>query len=235
MKTRTATGKENTKRRTSRNPTRHARSKTSAPAEEAKVESAEVVTSDTKTKAKGKIIFLDVDGVLNCMPEDCKKVWPDFIGGTDERAFGLNPQIVVHLKNLLDRTDAKIVVSSSWRHFEDYEPFAHDECWRHVLARRVCRNPDELFIGSTPTCSTAYMIINGVSEYAVRGKEIKEWMNTNESKVGKPNVDYSFCIIDDEVTDILRVFKSKYVVHTNYRVGLTPEDVERAYHILNFA
>ena len=190
---------------------------------------------DTKTKVKGKIIFLDVDGVLNCMPDNHRQVWPDFMGGADERAFGLNPELILNLKNLLDRTDAKIVVSSSWRHFDDYEPFAHGVYWRDVLAKRLGRKAEDIFIGSTPSCSDPYMLLHGVSEYAVRGKEINTWMKENENKFGKPYEDYNFCIIDDEVTDILRVFKSKYVVHTNYKTGLTSQDVDQAFHILNFA
>ena len=189
----------------------------------------------TKSRKKMAIIFLDIDGVMNCMPDNRHEVWPDFRGGSDERAYGLNPQLVANLKELIDRTDAKIVVSSSWRHFEDYEPFDFRVKWRDVLAERVGKKTEDLFIGQTPILSTVEMLLHGISEYTLRGHEIKAWMDNNRKKFGRRGVDYSFCIIDDEVTDILSVFDPRYVVHTSYKKGFTKEDVERAYHILKFA
>jgi hypothetical protein len=51
-----------------------------------------------------KIIFLDIDGVLNlCYPKHDK--------------FGriFHPHFVDNLKMIIDETDAKIVISSTWR------------------------------------------------------------------------------------------------------------------------
>lgn len=51
-----------------------------------------------------KIIFLDIDGVLNVYPQ-----------GHDEYGAIFHPHLVENLKLILDQTGAKIVVSSTWR------------------------------------------------------------------------------------------------------------------------
>ncbi len=51
-----------------------------------------------------KIIFLDIDGVLNVIPKEFDKY-----GGT------FHPEFVENLKHIIDKTGAKIVISSSWR------------------------------------------------------------------------------------------------------------------------
>lgn len=179
-------------------------------------------SGDEKVK---RIIFLDVDGVLNCQPPNFRTAWPDYERG-DERAYGLNPQLVANLKKVIDETKAKIVVSSSWRYFDDYFTFNSDLMWRDVLAHRMGYEAKDLFIGNTPP---------SLVEYAFRGGEIMEWMETNEYKYGVAGKDYKFCIVDDEVRSILDVFDPRYVLHTDYRRGLTAEDAEKAIHILETA
>lgn len=51
-----------------------------------------------------KIIFLDIDGVLNVIPQ-----------GRDEYGATFHQHFIDNLKLIIDQTDAKIVVSSSWR------------------------------------------------------------------------------------------------------------------------
>lgn len=186
----------------------------------------------TSNDDKGAIIFLDIDGVLNGVETEDGKRIPDFKGGFDERAFGFSPDLVARLKRILDATDAKIVVSSSWRHFDEYymddingvRP-ARD--WRKLLAGMMGRKAEDLFIGNTPALS--------MYEYLARGHEIKQWMKDNEKKFGEPGKDYRFCIIDDEVTSIRRVFTDVNILKTKNSVGLTSADVDRAVHILKFS
>lgn len=52
-----------------------------------------------------KIIFLDIDGVLNvCYPKD-----------RDKYGSGFHPHFVENLRHIIQETGAKIVISSSWR------------------------------------------------------------------------------------------------------------------------
>lgn len=53
---------------------------------------------------KNKIIFLDIDGVLNVIPQ-----------GRDEYGSIFHSHFVDNLKTIIDNTGAKIVISSTWR------------------------------------------------------------------------------------------------------------------------
>ena len=52
-----------------------------------------------------KVIFLDIDGVLNCGRTPNPRKFP----------YVVDTRLLSRLKKLLDRTGAKIVLSSSWR------------------------------------------------------------------------------------------------------------------------
>lgn len=175
------------------------------------------------------IIFLDIDGVLNYLPDDPRKSVPGF-QIQDERCYGLNPDMVKNLKYILDKTDARIVVSSTWRHFKDYAPYRPNERWKSVLAKMLDRSEDELFIGDTPSLQTRHNDDEGISEYTLRGKEIRKWVNDNKNVLETP---LRMCVIDDEVIDIVGVINPKFVVRVNRRRGLTKGDANRAIDILN--
>ncbi len=52
-----------------------------------------------------KVIFLDIDGVLNCDKTPNPRKFP----------YIVDKKLLVRLKKLLDRTGAKVVLSSTWR------------------------------------------------------------------------------------------------------------------------
>jgi hypothetical protein len=67
-----------------------------------------------------KVIFLDIDGVLNCERAYkngfCKYVewtWPD---GSKDHHQSFAPWCKEYLNELIELTGAKIVISSTWRH-----------------------------------------------------------------------------------------------------------------------
>ena len=110
------------------------------------------------------IVFLDIDGVLvhlNHNPSG-RKLRQDF-----------DPNCVKVLNKLCKETSAKIVVSSSWRHFHPFLELL-DILEEGGVTTEV--------IGKTP------MIIN-------RGDEILKWIQDN-------NYTGPFLIIDDDVFDI---------------------------------
>src|SRR5262245_20949878 len=53
-----------------------------------------------------KVIFLDIDGVLNCARTHNPRRLP----------YVIDPRLKKHLDGLLERTGAKIVLTSTWRH-----------------------------------------------------------------------------------------------------------------------
>jgi HAD domain in Swiss Army Knife RNA repair proteins len=52
-----------------------------------------------------KVIFLDIDGVLNCEKTPNPRKFP----------YVVDRKLLTRLKTLLERTGAKVVLSSSWR------------------------------------------------------------------------------------------------------------------------
>ena len=99
-----------------------------------------------------RIIFLDIDGVLNTMR---------FMREANN-PFVMNPASVALLRRVVEATGALIVISSSWRHGADWEERIHI-----VFANAGWDNPP--IIGRTPEPD-----IN-----CGRGREIATWLESN--------------------------------------------------------
>lgn len=117
-----------------------------------------------------KILFLDVDGVLNAV-------------GTTRQKFngmvGIDPSMLVRLKRILSETQCSIVLSSTWRKFP---------AWRAHLMEAL--GPDALFvIGDTP--GPDFDDKSGLWIAKTRGDEIRAWLDAN------PGVE-RFCVLDDD-------------------------------------
>ena len=137
-----------------------------------------------------KIIFLDVDGVLNSVQ--------DRFSWTIE-----SDKHLILLACIVRRTDAKIVVSSSWRNCSLLD----------TLKKRL------------NDFSMSVFGITGYNKNGIRGLEIKEWLDNH-------NDIESFVILDDEVFDIKEHFPNNFV-QTSMEVGLQKEDVEKCIAILS--
>jgi hypothetical protein len=172
-----------------------------------------------------KILFLDIDGVLNYMPDkESLKILKNNLGYEKfmHEIYGFSETLVSTLKTIIDATNCKIVFSTSWRYFKDHHIEGSD--WRKTLADLL--NVDQsIFIGNTPDISSGWD--NGTFSRR-RGSEIKIWLECN-TEPGK----YKFCVIDDEVCDIIPVIPKKNVIHVNMKTGLTTDDAKRAIAILN--
>lgn len=160
-----------------------------------------------------KVLFLDIDGVLNCMypTPSPDHEWVDL----EEWRYGLNPMLVARLRYVIGNTNCKIVVSSSWRHHKWYAPYQPDRNWRDVLAEQLHRPWDEVCAGETPADPSGQ-----------RGIEIKQWLDEH---VG---VD-AWCVVDDEIVDIEPYIDSSHIVKTDMSLGLTKEDATRIIEALN--
>ena len=154
------------------------------------------------TLKRVKIIFLDVDGVLNSMAGTYKRQARLGRKGDDS----IYEDHVDVLKWIIEYTDAKIVVSSTWRlhagieGMQDYlEPFG--------ISR-------ETIIGVTPSVfeEVDHPTRPGYRKY--RGEEIHEWFERTKDQIEVE----SFVILDDE-SDMTRYIKN--LVKTKYDYGLT--------------
>lgn len=145
-----------------------------------------------------KVIFLDVDGVLNF--EGCKEK----INGV----YFVNDNRIKLLKEIVERTNAKLVLSSDWRYWWD-EP---DESFEG-LVKKLEENGMELF-SKTP-----------ITKHGYRGAEIHQWLNEwNGEEIE------SFVILDDG--NDMKPYMDK-LVQTSYNHGLRRKNVEKAVKLLS--
>ena len=108
-----------------------------------------------------KIIFLDIDGVI-CV---------DYIGH-DEFGMYFQPHFVDNLKRLIEKTGAKIVMSSTWR----YDGLEYvRKLWKD-------RNLPGEIIDITPNINIFK-----------RGAEIKSWLETHKDLWS------NYVILDDDL------------------------------------
>ena len=156
-----------------------------------------------------KIIFLDVDGVLNC--NSTKDLCGYYIGIEDHK--------VDLLKKIVDATGAKIVLVSSWK-----------ECWYKgaLLKERQDDSADYL---DAKLAKASLTIFDKTEDRGFnRGDGIKEYIRRLEwegVKVG------SFVILDDEMFDYKEMKLTKNLIQTSYTGGgLKEKHVEHAIAIL---
>ena len=140
-----------------------------------------------------KIIFLDVDGVLNSLQDG------SFVRLRTDSHLKL-------LKQIVDVTGAKIVLSSSWR--------IGPTKARNNLLKRLEEYGLQI-MDSTP-------VLSGASS---RGDEIRQWLNESKYEIE------SFVILDDE--DDMEEFTAKNLVQTNTAVGLREKDASKCISMLN--
>lgn len=158
-----------------------------------------------------KIIFLDIDGVLNSVDyfEQVK-----YCKGYTE----INPEKVKLLKEIVDRTGAEIVLSSTWR----------------CLAENNSEPEHPMYTYLTDTLKEYGMKIIDHTPYIKqdRPKEIKVWLNKQTDK------DIRFVSLDDDFPEYKydETGIGNCLVKTSFYEkdgGLRREHVEQATGILN--
>jgi hypothetical protein len=167
-----------------------------------------------------KIIFLDIDGVLNPIHymTAIGKMWKasfEEIKSHDEFGQFFFYQNCDALKKIVDETGAKIVISSTWR-MSGLEEMRR--LWKN-------RNLSGEIIGITPT--EQEVVKCGEAEFydmVCRGMEISHWIKHN-------NFTGNYVIIDD-TPDMLKN-QEPFFIKTNEYVGLTNKDAIKAISILN--
>ena len=164
-----------------------------------------------------KIIFLDIDGVLNTerQHDRCVNLGADQV---DNFGYAFDPEAVANLKRIVEHTGADIVISSSWKMWGL-------DAMQRMWARRDL--PGKV-IGITPNTESDEMLLSIDLDLmdipAIKGSEIKEWLSTNG------NQDTRYAILDD-LPDMLPEQESHFV-QTDPRIGITKDDADRIITIL---
>lgn len=145
-----------------------------------------------------KVIFLDLDGVM--ITGSYQKRSTQFEG------YRFTPSCVDNLKQMMEKTGAKIVVTSTYR-------MAGFEYLRKMFE---ANGLTEGLIGQTP-----------VIEYSIRGEEIRQYIE--ESHFDPSNAVEQFVILDDhdDMGELL-----PYLVQTHWVSGLDEEAKEKAIDML---
>ncbi len=141
-----------------------------------------------------KIIFLDFDGVLNSY---------GYLRRTGQAGLCLDPSRLDLLGKIVDATDAKLVLTSSWR--EHWSAESSSEIDRIFAEHRMT------VYGKTPHLRSG------------REQEIRAWLAEHPAE--------SFVVLDDRFLNA-DFLDGHFILTSNLRDGLDQEDVRRAIAIL---
>ena len=150
-----------------------------------------------------KVIFCDVDGVLN---EDTTPA------RTKSRVIFIDEEKLLHLKRIVDATGAEIVLSSTWRYDRDDARYNGDFLELQEAFRKVGL---ELY---------SYTPVDAIG--IRRGMEIRAWLGMH------PEVE-RYIILDDELFDFEERGLLPRLVKTEFGDGgLTEELAQEAIAML---
>jgi len=140
-----------------------------------------------------KVIFLDIDGVLNSAVYDRQRTEKD--GNIDKTRLAI-------VKELVNKTGARIVLSSSWRNHWEKNFDECDDVGKEII---------------TDFASAGLEIYDKTPKfgYLDRSDEIRMWLNEN------PDVD-AFVIFDDNGYGWDEL--SNNLIQTNYQIGRALEE-----------
>ena len=165
-----------------------------------------------------KVIFCDVDGVLNNMEQLYR-----------DEAF--DPRCINRLVNLVRDTGARVVLSSSWRCIPQALKKVMDTLAKHDVFLYSITEEGIFFdrFKNTPwqDIEPCLKFYQEQGKNFDRGAEIAAWLMDNAT-VDEP---ISFVIFDDEAEDI-RPYFPNHLVRTLFSKGLTDNDVDAAKKVL---
>ena len=149
-----------------------------------------------------KIIFLDFDGVLNS---------EKYVKNCGEYGVIIDPLRIILLKQIVDATNAKIVLSTSWREHWDKENNKCDSIGRKI--NEIFKKYNLSIFDKTPKLHNS------------REEEIKEWLKRHPET-------QNFVVLDDMLLGA-KFLEGHFVKTSNFFNGLEENDVEKATEILN--
>jgi len=169
-----------------------------------------------------KVIFLDIDGVLNSFDDPCPdpskyKIGilysPDLMWNADN----ISVKYMRQLNEIVEKTDAKVVISSSWRRNNRGDGLTLDEL-KKVFATKGFTG--DIF-GVTPRL---YRDLSGKAQ--TRADEIAAWLSSTDQNVE------SYVILDDGWEGYLIPKFGNNFILIEQSCGLQQSHVDKAIQIL---
>ena len=153
-----------------------------------------------------KIIFLDIDGVLNCVTTK------ERIPGS-KLLLGMEDIKIRYLKEIVDRTDAKIVLTSTWK----VDWFKDDKDNNGKYGRYLDSKFKEFDL-----------LIYDKTDYHIqdRGSEIYKYLNIHN------DID-KWIVIDDYIFKDYDEDIRRHLVKTTFEEGLQRKHISEAIQLLN--
>jgi len=162
-----------------------------------------------------KLIFLDIDGVLNHDLFYKEKSQDDRYKEVGYPDCDIDPKKIKLLNKLIKDTGAKVVISSTWKKSSTWRKGRTVEILQDILDRNGFKGK---IIGLTPCL---YLEKN----FMPRGIEIYSYLKDNQ----KHNTRY---VIFDDDSDMMLWQKDNFFLVDNY-CGLTPNIIYKATRFLN--
>ena len=156
-------------------------------------------------------LFLDIDGVLNTGRYSDYLV-ENGLCETDEDGYLFDPEVVQSLERIIEATEAKIIITSTWRLDGDMQAL-----WRN---RELA---GEMF-GVTPTLLREKAVEKIKFFYGHRGMEVEAWLQDYASEP------YNYAILDDE--DDYLESQAEHLVLTDPMTGITEDVAEKVIGLL---
>lgn len=159
-----------------------------------------------------KVVFLDIDGVLNCTTSiSC------CIDDDGRIIKGIDSDKVKRLAKIVEATGAQIVLSSDWK--EGWNKYYTNKKPSHVkyLDNHLYKKGKLFIKDKTPDTNKGSWF---------RGEEILTYLRTHQDIE-------NYVILDDTYfEDFIDEKIEKHLILTNYEVGLTDKNVNDAIKIL---
>ncbi|GFP75531.1 HAD domain-containing protein [Clostridium fungisolvens] len=162
-----------------------------------------------------KILFLDIDGVLN------SRFWSDANEREISEGKFIDSEKVMLLSRIIDETDAKIVLHSGWRFwFDDNLNPLRDEA---VYFAEILKGHNLFIYDKTPDLTTEE-IRKSKKFSLVKAREILLWLNKYDSIE-------EYLVLDDLYLNNQEI--EAHQIKTDADIGLTEEIVIEAIMLLN--
>ncbi|MDB5038544.1 MAG: hypothetical protein JWQ35_2072 [Bacteriovoracaceae bacterium] len=160
-----------------------------------------LVTRTSYAQEQVKLIFLDFDGVLNSYSRSSPYC---FYKLKQLHGIRISPDLVQKLNRMIDKNNAKVVISASVRKIKSIEEL--------IAALRSAGFKGEI-IGKTPTRPE-------------REDEIKSWLSENRNKYQVAK----YIVLEDESEDFTSL--KEHIVKVNGQIGLTDANAKFAQKLL---